>query len=98
MHFPHHFTNQIILACWVIFVITWLAMSGRVKRTVERGSSWAGIGSGAGVAADVLILLGLYLAIWARVTIGRNWSATVTFKENHELIVRGPYRFVRHPI
>ena len=29
---------------------------------------------------------------------GRNWSGTVTLKENHELIVRGPYRLVRHPI
>ncbi|MGH7689031.1 MAG: methyltransferase family protein, partial [Gemmatimonadaceae bacterium] len=31
-------------------------------------------------------------------TLGRNWSGTVTVKENHELIVRGPYRIVRHPI
>ncbi|MGA3145773.1 MAG: isoprenylcysteine carboxylmethyltransferase family protein, partial [Verrucomicrobiota bacterium] len=30
--------------------------------------------------------------------LGGNWSGSVTFKENHELIVRGPYRFVRHPI
>jgi len=30
--------------------------------------------------------------------LGRNWSGTVTLKENHELIVRGPYRLVRHPI
>jgi protein-S-isoprenylcysteine O-methyltransferase Ste14 len=31
-------------------------------------------------------------------TLGRNWSGTVTFKENHELVVRGPYAYVRHPI
>jgi len=30
--------------------------------------------------------------------LGRNWSGTVTLKEDHELIVRGPYRPVRHPI
>jgi protein-S-isoprenylcysteine O-methyltransferase Ste14 len=41
---------------------------------------------------------GLALAIWARLTLGRNWSAIVTLKENHELIQGGPYRFVRHPI
>jgi len=45
-----------------------------------------------------LAVLGLSVAIWARVTLGRNWSGTVTFKENHELIVRGPYALVRHPI
>jgi protein-S-isoprenylcysteine O-methyltransferase Ste14 len=32
------------------------------------------------------------------VVLGGNWSGRVTFKENHELIQRGPYRFVRHPI
>jgi len=46
----------------------------------------------------VLALLGLSLSIWARVVLGRNWSGTVTFKENHELIERGPYAFIRHPI
>jgi protein-S-isoprenylcysteine O-methyltransferase len=41
---------------------------------------------------------GIAFAFWARFTLGRNWSGTVTVKENHELIVRGPYRLVRHPI
>ena len=30
--------------------------------------------------------------------LGRNWSGTVTVKENHELIRSGPYAIVRHPI
>ena len=41
---------------------------------------------------------GLGFCFWARAALGRNWSGTVTLKENHELIVRGPYRLVRHPI
>ena len=40
----------------------------------------------------------LGFAIWARFTLGRNWSGTVTVKAGHELIRSGPYRFVRHPI
>ena len=43
-------------------------------------------------------VLGLCFAIWARVTLGGNWSSAVTFKEKHELITRGPYGLVRHPI
>jgi protein-S-isoprenylcysteine O-methyltransferase Ste14 len=43
-------------------------------------------------------VLGLCLAIWARMTLGRNWSSSVAFKERHELITKGPYRLVRHPI
>ena len=42
--------------------------------------------------------VGLGLAIWSRRTLGDNWSSTVNLKQGHELIERGPYRFVRHPI
>lgn len=45
-----------------------------------------------------LCIAGLSFSIWARAALGPNWSATVSLKEGHELIVRGPYRFVRHPI
>jgi protein-S-isoprenylcysteine O-methyltransferase Ste14 len=38
------------------------------------------------------------LAIWARRHLGRNWSAAITAKVDHQLIRSGPYRFVRHPI
>jgi protein-S-isoprenylcysteine O-methyltransferase Ste14 len=41
---------------------------------------------------------GLAFACWARVTIGRNWSGIVQLKQDHELIIRGPYGMVRHPI
>ena len=50
------------------------------------------------VVALVLCVAGMSLAIWARRDLGRNWSATPTIREGHELIVSGPYRFVRHPI
>ena len=53
---------------------------------------------GLGIVANVMVVLGLFLSIWARAVLGTNWSARVTLKENHELIQRGPYRVVRHPI
>ena len=43
-------------------------------------------------------LAGTALAIWARFYLGRNWSGTVTVKQDHTLVRRGPYTFVRHPI
>jgi len=49
-------------------------------------------------AGTVLCIAGLVFCIWARFTLGRNWSGAVTLKEGHELIERGPYRVVRHPI
>jgi protein-S-isoprenylcysteine O-methyltransferase Ste14 len=45
-----------------------------------------------------LTAAGIGLTIFARLTLGRNWSGTVTVKEDHELIRGGPYAVVRHPI
>jgi protein-S-isoprenylcysteine O-methyltransferase Ste14 len=46
----------------------------------------------------LLTIAGLLIALWARVVLGTNWSGTVTFKEEHELVERGPYAYVRHPL
>ncbi len=46
----------------------------------------------------VLTAGGLLFTVWARQHIGRNWSAIVTIKQDHELITTGPYAIVRHPI
>jgi protein-S-isoprenylcysteine O-methyltransferase Ste14 len=51
--------------------------------------AWAGV---------ALALAGAAFAVWARLTIGRNWSGTITVKKDHELMTRGPYAIVRHPI
>jgi len=45
-----------------------------------------------------LTVAGVAFAIWARAVLGGNWSGTVTIKEDHTLVRRGPYRIVRHPI
>ena len=45
-----------------------------------------------------LTFAGLAFAIWARFIIAGNWSSYVELKQDHELIVEGPYAFVRHPI
>lgn len=46
----------------------------------------------------MLVVLGVALAIWSRIYLGRNWSSYPTLKESHELITSGPYRLIRHPI
>ncbi len=45
-----------------------------------------------------VMIAGFAFTAWARVVLGRNWSSTVTLKEDHELIQSGPYALVRHPI
>lgn len=43
-------------------------------------------------------IAGLMFAIWARNHLGTNWSQSVTIKQDHQLIMSGPYTLVRHPI
>jgi protein-S-isoprenylcysteine O-methyltransferase Ste14 len=50
------------------------------------------------VAGLALTVGGLIFAVWARIALGANWSGTVTIKTGHNLIRRGPYRWIRHPI
>lgn len=51
-----------------------------------------------GFCADVVVFAGLAIALWGRMTLGGNWSLNPSIQEGHELVVRGPYAYVRHPM
>ncbi len=46
----------------------------------------------------LITVAGVAFAIWARRHIGKNWSAQVTIRQEHDLIRTGPYARIRHPI
>jgi protein-S-isoprenylcysteine O-methyltransferase Ste14 len=50
------------------------------------------------VIGVAVLAAGMAFTLWARVCLGRNWSAMVTIKEDHRLIRVGPYALTRHPI
>jgi protein-S-isoprenylcysteine O-methyltransferase Ste14 len=50
------------------------------------------------VVGAVLLVIGLGFTVWARLSLGRNWSGYVTLKAGHRLVRSGPYALVRHPI
>src|SRR5258708_4895585 len=50
---------------------------------------------GTGLAIQAL---GILLAVWARVHLGRNWSGAISIKVEHQLVRSGPYKLLRHPI
>jgi protein-S-isoprenylcysteine O-methyltransferase Ste14 len=50
------------------------------------------------IVGSAFCLLGWALAIWARLCLANNWSASVTLKQGHTLVQRGPYAAIRHPI
>jgi protein-S-isoprenylcysteine O-methyltransferase Ste14 len=76
-----------------VALLVWLhpANNWLTQRYVPRSPVWF-------FAGLVMTVFGLGFAVFARVWLGRNWSATVTLKQDHELIRGGPYCRVRHPI
>jgi len=84
-----------IIAVAVLFLL--LFISRRAIPTSAGSRLWADSPAIA-IAAVLATATGLIILLWARVILAGNWSADVVLKENHELIVRGPYRHVRHPI
>jgi protein-S-isoprenylcysteine O-methyltransferase Ste14 len=55
-------------------------------------------GVGLAVSGFVGALLGLAIALWARIHLGNYWSDKVVLKDDHQLIRTGPYAYMRHPI
>jgi protein-S-isoprenylcysteine O-methyltransferase Ste14 len=43
-------------------------------------------------------LLGLVVALWARIHLGQYWSDKVVLQSDHKLVRSGPYAYMRHPI
>jgi protein-S-isoprenylcysteine O-methyltransferase Ste14 len=52
----------------------------------------------AGFLGAALCASGVILAVWARVCLGRNWGMPMSEKTSPELVMDGPYAYIRHPI
>src|SRR5579859_5237302 len=73
----------------VLLLIRLRVLKGHETAT---GNPWL---LGTGLA---IFVLGLALAVWARVYLGRNWGMPMSQKADPELVTTGPYSTVRHPI
>nr|WP_241695997.1 isoprenylcysteine carboxylmethyltransferase family protein [Solimonas terrae] len=45
-----------------------------------------------------LVALGIAFAWWARLSLGRLWSGSITRRADHRVVDTGAYAWVRHPI
>ena len=77
-----------------IILVLLLVLRLRVFKShgAATGNPWL---LGIGLASFVL---GLALAVWARVYLGRNWGMPMSQKADPELVTTGPYGKIRHPI
>ena len=76
----------------IILVVLLLLRLGVFKEHAVTRDPWLQ------VIGLVIFLLGLALAVWARVYLGRNWGMPMSEKTDPELVTTGPYSTVRHPI
>ena len=83
---------------WAILVITFTLLFWRQLDWGVLGRRiWPEMPMVAG-AGFLATLLGLGVAIWARIHLGELWSDKVVLKVDHQLIRTGPYAHMRHPI
>ena len=84
---------------WIVAIVAVLLVVTRSRwlGLANGGSLWLAT-PGVAVVAAAVTGAGLSVALWARGTLGGNWSGAVVLKEQHDLIDRCPYAFVRHPI
>ena len=78
----------VLVAFWLLFESSWSVLNLRAFPETP-AVLWAGV---------LLTALGVGTSVWARLSLGANWSGMVTLKKGHELVRRGLYRRIRHPI
>lgn len=74
-------------------------MAVAVKRSSQKlNDHWLGTSDLVLIIGLGLFLIGMSLAIWARVYLGANWGMPMSLKKDPDLITTGPYKYIRHPI
>lgn len=77
---------RVVLAVCILLAIRTHHLGGT---SFGRGVGWVGV---------VACVVGLGIATWARVCLGRSWGMPMTVRATPRLVRSGPYRVVRHPI
>lgn len=46
----------------------------------------------------VVTAAGIGFFAWSHQALGKNWTIILALSEKHELVISGPYRYIRHPM
>lgn len=72
---------------WVPYVV--IALRPGPELDVPETLRWLGV---------ALSVLGVAFSLWSIVTLGRHYDLVLEVHQDHELVRRGPYALVRHPV
>jgi protein-S-isoprenylcysteine O-methyltransferase Ste14 len=82
---------RVAIVVIVLLVLRLRLHKGHALMSITKDPVLWGVGLG-------IWVLGLGLAIWARIYTGRDWGMPMSRKEDPDLVTTGPYRTIRHPI
>jgi protein-S-isoprenylcysteine O-methyltransferase Ste14 len=92
----HRWAERLVLfSIELNLLLLWLLARVLLGRDAPLAPS--GAQPGLAVAGGTLAWAGALFAAWAKLTLGRWFSASFGIKPGHELVTRGPYAVVRHP-
>lgn len=83
--------NSILLYVGFVLVLARFDVAPLATRIVPSSAGFE-------TAATLLVIAGVALAVWSRIVLGANWSATVRILADQRIVATGPYAFVAHPI
>jgi protein-S-isoprenylcysteine O-methyltransferase Ste14 len=95
---PWWFRMPVRIALLAILVLIFARRAGRGFLLPGAAAAVLLDSPGVALAGAAICVSGIGFALWARAVIGTNWGMPMTLKQDHELVVTGPYAWVRHPI
>jgi len=93
--------EKLLWVGWLLVILVWLGQ----PLVVSTENAWPGVTCFPGllhppllVAGIALVVAGYAATLWCYVAMGDTWRIGVNAQEKTNLVERGPYRWIRHPI
>jgi protein-S-isoprenylcysteine O-methyltransferase Ste14 len=97
---PRGLKEKLLWLGWLSVILGWFGqpfLVGKTDSALFRLIS--GLVHPVGLGLGILLMAGGYLGtLWCYSTLGTAWRMGVSRREKTDLVLHGPYRYVRHPI
>jgi protein-S-isoprenylcysteine O-methyltransferase Ste14 len=85
--------RSLLFLVWIGFLVPLVWIASPALAFADYPLHWIPL-----VLGSALLVLGLWVFQRSHADLGTNWSITLEVRENHQLVVEGIYRRVRHPM
>lgn len=98
---PKDTREKLLWAGWLMVIAGWIAQPIIIRhyRDTALFSFIGFLYHPSGLLIGLLLILSGYIGtLWCYISIGDSWRIGISRNEKTELIIHGPYRYIRHPI